>query len=272
MKAHRPKFATPPLFEQALSVVFERLEAFSIGDFGAFWDVVKDPFVSTEAQPLIEATIEQFAEFRPAAVMFQLIPHEELPRCVYRTASGDESIQIQRDRFVFNWSHAGGGEYPHFEATKQRFDELFSRFQSYCDGRGLGPIIVRQCELTNVNIVPLSDVGGSFAGAAEAFRIPAVGQLDDALEPETVTLQQRFILRDEAGKPAGRLHLALYPVRQQEDNSSLAFRFELTARSAPDVGSEGVESFFSLARSAINAAFVANTTEWAHGFWGMKDV
>ena len=272
MKSHRPKFSRPPLFEQAISVVFERLEAFTIGDFGAFWAAVSDTFTSTEAQPLIEAAVEQFSEFRPSAVTFQIIPHEELPRCVYRTANGDESIQIQRDRFVFNWSHAGGGEYPHFEATKQRFDEMFDRFHAYCESRELGPIVVRQCELTNVNIVPLEDLGGSFTGASEAFRMPAVGQLDKSLEPETVTLQQRFIIRDEVGKPAGRLHLSLYPVKQQEDSSSLALRFELTARSVPDIGSNGVESFFTLARSAINAAFVANTTEWAHSFWGMEDV
>ena len=270
MNSVRPKFDRPPLIEQAITVVFEELEGFSIGDFGLFWDRIGNEFSTSEAQQSLDSKIETFEGFQPQQFQFRLVPHSSLPRCFYRHVDGREIIQLQSDRFTFNWIQVDGNTYPHADVTVARFRELFATFKTFVADRGLGEIIVRQCEIVNVNVVPVTDFGKSFSDAGRAFVVPAAEMQLDFLPVESYIVNTQHLMLD-GGRPIGRLYSVLAPVLRTGDDQH-AYRLELTARGAPieNVG-DGVSDFFDRARTALNAAFLAATTKWAHEFWGVKN-
>ena len=249
-------------------MVFQNLDNFSIGDFGSFWALIRDDFPTCDSKPLIDPTIESFDGYTPGELQFRIVPHDVLPRCFYRAADGGELIQIQSDRFTFNWSSAGGGRYPNFDMTLARFLKLFEQFSQFIAGQDLGFILIRQCEITNVNIVPVSDLGSSISNVGKAFRLPEIALPDDLIQFESITIQTQSRIIDREGRPIGRLHSVIVPVKKIDDDE-LAIKYELTARGAPTAPDiNGVVEFFTVARSAINASFLATTTDWAQSHWG----
>lgn len=74
------------------------------------------------------------------------------------------------------------------------------------------------------------------------------------------------------GLPIGRLHTVLAPVISNVDNSQ-GFRYELTARSAPNIRTVGdADQFFGMARDVINGAFLASVTDAMKAKWGEQHV
>lgn len=144
----RPKFSNPPLIERAISVAFEPLPSFSLGDYGLFWSEVIEEFPVSEALDPVPVEIEQSAEFRPAQASFQIVPASVLPRAGFRNLTG-ELVQVQPNRCGFNWIKTGADhQYPHSEASLARFFDLLNRFAAFVDRRNLGSLSFVQCELT----------------------------------------------------------------------------------------------------------------------------
>ena len=268
MNPVRPDFDRPPLIEQAITVAFDRLEQFSIGDFGLFWSYIKDRFSQTEAQQPLDPRIEQFEGFRPERMTFRLLDANTLPRCFYRSEDGTEVIQIQPDRFTYNWQK-GEEAYPHSEATMKRFRAFFAKFCGFVMDRGWPPLNITQCELVNLNVIPVKDFGETFADAAlAAFCLPQPSVSMECLPVESYIINNQHLIMHE-GKPAGRLYVQLSPVLRVEDDQK-AYRLELTARGAPLAPENGITSFFELARYAVNLGFLGATTKHAREFWGEK--
>lgn len=269
VKAVRPKFDRPPLVEQAITVVFDALAGFSIGDFGLFWAAIRDEFPTCEQAPPLVAPIERLGEF-PIQQDVKLVFGETLPRCLYRNPDSGEAVQIQDNRFTFNWAKMGDTPYPHSERTVERFVELFERFQAYVADRGLELPAIIQCEITNVNIIPVSDFGASFEDAPRAFQLPTFASEGGFLNTEAYVLSvQHLITIERVAK--GRLHVNHQPVVNSLDQSQ-AIKLELTARSGR--GSADLAetlAFFDIARSAINAAFLAHTMREMWTKWGLKN-
>ena len=265
----RPKFTDPPLIERAISVVFEPLSDFSIGDYGLFWADIRSEFPTCEAMEPISFEREEFDGFRPKSSGIQVVSAKMPPRVAFRNSATGELVQVQNDRFGFNWIKTGDDhKYPHSEATLDRFFELLNRFIKYCDGRGLGPMQIIQCELTNVNIVLVSDVGETFADMATVFKLaPLEYKCDDILLEHQLVGSKHLILDDEK-KPIGRVHTLGQPSLKVPTNEE-AYRLDILARGAPFESSiDGARRFFDAAVSAVNAVFLASTTVAGRRFWG----
>jgi len=148
--------------------------------------------------------------------------------------------------------------------------EVFTLFSSFVDRQGIGPMALNQCEITNVNIIPVSEFGRGFEDITKAFMVDTLDTGLPYLRPETYVRQRQHRIVREDGSPIGRLHTVISPVVSQEDNSK-AFRLELTARSAPGIGAlKDAQWFFGVARNAINGAFQAITTPEIRARWGEK--
>jgi hypothetical protein len=235
-----------------------------------FWKCIQDEFDSSEARAVVEPQIESFDRPVTRGFQVQLVPSEQLPRCFYRHRNRSELVQVQSDRFGFNWLKHDGGTYPHSEATVARFFGLYEKFLAFCEERGFGEPTVRQCEITNVNIVSDTAVGGVVRASEYFTQIPAATG-PAFLQTETLGYSLQQLILDDAGKPAGRLYQVFSPALRT-DTMEQAYRLEFTARGAPlGAGKDGVETFFSLARSAINGAFLAATTQRAQSQWGYSD-
>jgi uncharacterized protein (TIGR04255 family) len=265
----RPKFSNPPLIERAISVVFEPLTTFSIGDYGLFWAEVMDEFPTSEAMDPVAVELEQFEGFRPLQMGIQLVSAGVLPRAAFRNADTGELVQLQSDRFGYNWIKTGDDhQYPHSEATLDRFFGLFERFSAYVERRQLGTLNIVQCELTNVNVVPVSDVGSSFADMATVVKLAALDSECKTIQLENQLVGSKHLILDDGGTPVGRVHTLGQPSLRVPNNEE-AYRLDIAARGAPmGVGFDGARRFFDTAASAVNAVFLASTTQAGRRFWG----
>lgn len=247
--------------------MFDPIPGFSIGDFGLYWQMIQAEFPECMAQETIDQAVETFVA--ESTVRFQLSPEPLLPRCVYRHGERGELIQVQSDRFSFNWIRQPGGVYPRYETTAQRLWQLFEGFASFLYARGLSAPMLTQCEITNVNVLRLSQFGGDMAIALRAVGVQANAPADFGhLRIEGVQMFQHHVILDDNGAPIGRLHTQLQPVIDVESRES-ALRYDLVARGAPFGSSRsGAEEFFECARSAVNALFLSTTTVEARASWG----
>lgn len=265
----RPHFANPPLIEQAITVTFKGIEAFTLGDFGLFWRHIVEEFPACESQPVLPQSIEKFGTPASSRIGLRLMEAGFLPRCFYKSEDGRELVQVQQNRFTFNWIKVDSAEYPRSEVLVPRFAELFRKFTHFlAEERSYGIPQIVQCELTNVNIISVDDFGASIADAPNAFRLQPLSDLSKALEIESYSYANHYLIRSPEGEPIGRLHAQLEPVLSIESEEQV-YKLELTARGRPDSSDlEGALRFFSLGRDVINCAFMASTTEEIHSRWG----
>lgn len=268
MTSIRPNFERPPLKEQAISIVFQPLEKFRIVDYGLFWADLAGDFPEVTTDSPLEAPVEQFDNFRPTEMSFQLLTVPPLPRAMFRNPENGELVQLQNNRFGFNWAKVGDQPYPRSEPLMQRFKVLFAQFVDYALSQGLGEPVLKQCELTNLNVIPVSDFGTSYSDVHNALRIDALDLGMPNVQSEFFERSRQHKILGDDGQPMGRLHTVLAPVVSNVDNSQ-GIRYELTARSAPNIRSlEDAIRFFEMARNAINGAFVASITDAMKEQWG----
>lgn len=266
----RPHFRRPPILEQAITVAFERIADFDAVDFGLFWSTIRDEFPRADTTPKAQVLTETF-EHQPASISMRLMQPVELLRSMFRN-DGGELVQLQEDRFGFNWIKSDDDSpYPRYDATRKRFLDLYSRFIAYVHERYQVEPKLQQCEITNVNIVPISDFGRDFTDINVAFNVDTFELGIEGVVSETYFRQRQFRIDGSDGMPIGRLHLTINPVFRVADQDK-AFNFELTARSAPTIGHiDDAIAFFDRAHNVINSAFMATVTPTMCELWEQID-
>ena len=271
VKQIRPSFERPPLVEQAIVIVFEPLRGFSIVDYGLFWQEIRSEFPLAESTDPTPEQTEVFDEIRNSESRLQLFQTLPLPRAMFRDEAGGELVQLQPDRFGFNWSKVGDKHYPRSEHVMARFEELFAKFRSYVEARNIGPVKIKQCELTNLNIIPVRDFGSGYEDMTRALNVDPLDLGIPFLQAETYIRARQHRILDDGNAPVGRLHTEITPVISTQDREK-AFRLEITARSRPNITTlEEMRSFFDLGRNSINAAFCATVTDQMRKHWGEHD-
>ena len=261
----RPHFRRPPIVEQAITLTFEPIPTFDLVDFGLFWTRVGDQFPRIETGPRFNAPVEGFEELN-APVSLTFSGPVELPRSLMQNDRG-ELVQVQNDSFGFNWIKVSpDSAYPRFDETSRRLWELYAAFVDFVSARGHAPPTLRQCELTNVNLVPVADFGHDFSDMCNAFVIDPFEWDVEGLVAETYVRRRQHRIVDEEGQPVGRLHSTISPIFRESEK---AFQFDLTARSPPTVRTiDQAKAFFDRAHRMINAAFWVSVTPKMRELWG----
>ncbi len=266
MNVVRPEFIDPPIIEQVFTVIFDKIPGFGIVDLGLFWSEIRDSFPHYSVAPRLPTQREVFGPVDTAGFEFSVAAFD-MPRLMYRN-DGGELIQLQDDRFSFNWAKQDGTIYPNSDVTAERFWELFSFFDAFLRTRNLPNLAIRQCEVTNLNIIPVADFGNNYGDVGNALKLDPLDLGVDFLVAETYVRNRQHRIVDPEGKFIGRLHTAISPVINSQDNSQ-AYRLELTARSAPDISdNKQVRTFFDVARNSINAGFLGIVTDEMRKKWG----
>jgi uncharacterized protein (TIGR04255 family) len=267
----RLEFERPPLIEQAITVVFDRLPRFSIIDYGLFWSELGGEFPEVGSLMPLDVAVEHFGDGLNPVPQLQLLAEAPLPRALFGNSNGN-LVQIQPDRFGFNWAKEGDAAYPRSEPVMTRFEQLFEQFRTFVQRRDLGEIKLRQCELTNLNILPVAEFGDDFSAMGRALKVDPLDLGVPFLQAETYMRNRQHRIVDENGTAIGRLHTAIAPVFANVRGQK-AFKVEFTARSAPGIGTfEAAQRFFAIARNVVNGAFRATVTEQMREIWGEKNV
>ena len=274
LSAPRPEYEAPPVVEVVLSLQFKKLPGLQVPQLGGLWQRFRREFPVTEDKPPIQRIKESFEPPKPAAIQWEIDTEPVPPRCWFKSRDGSEMIQVQQDRFIFNWQRTEeGGDYPRYSHVRERFEQNFAVFLSYAKNLRIGPIEIDQCEVTYVNHL-FAGQGWKRHGQIDRIFAFWSGRHSDRFlgEPEDVKAQWRYQILGDDGAPCGRLNASVEPRTKPGDERPL-LRFVLTARGAPiGEGPEGALRFFDLGREYVVRGFTSMTSKRMHKIWERTDV
>ena len=271
----RPDFTDPPVTEVVLSLQFDPINGFDTPHHGLIWDLYRKKYPRTSTKETLGSAIEDFGlpKLSPS-VQFKVVQQHDVPRCWFENLKGTELIQVQPDRFIFNWKSGKVGEkYPRYERVRARFRSHFKTFETFLKVNGLGKAVPNQCEVTYVNeIYP----GKAWKTPGQLGRIFTVwsGRYSDTFlsKPEIVNFNHYQRILSYEGMPIGRFHTSVESRIRISDGEPM-LRFTLTARGAPlKPTKKAVFDFFNLGREYVVRGFASATTKKMHEVWGRTDV
>ncbi len=258
----RVRFDRPPVIEVVCGVQFDDLSAFRLPHVGIFWSSLRGEFPETAERPPLDPMIEVTGS---PSLRFELVQTPPVPRVWLITANGSNLIQIQRDRFLYNWKRVTEADaYPSYDKVIVEFEAQLERFRKFLASERLGAMVFRQYELTYVNHIAKGnglELSGEYRvlidhqrNAAESRFLP---------EPEGFNWRTAYALPDESG----RLHIhAQSAIRKSGER---IVRLDLTARGMPKTNDEAARRpWFDLAHDWITHGFADATSRDLHKAWG----
>lgn len=270
-----PSYEHPPVAEVTLGIQFAPIIGLQAAHLGLFWQQIRDAFPLTETHAPLGRVEEHFGPLVVPGFRIELVQSAAIPRAWFVSDSRNELIQVQPDRFVFNWRKVKNQDkYPRFPHVRERFQWALSEFQSFLAGEALGDIRIDQCEIAYTNSVSsgpswsahTADPGGILA----VWNLAQGGAGIPRLESARVGLQ--FLIPGENEvNPVGRVYVDFQPVIRVSDDSPM-FALNLVGRGRPvGEGVDGAMAFFERGRDCIVRAFTSLTTERMHKEWGRND-
>ncbi len=269
-----PEFERPPLVETALSVQFTPLSNLDIPRIGLLWQQFRDHLPKVEQQPPLEPMVERIGVRTQPSASFQILQKLPIPRCWFLSEAEDELVQIQQDRFGWNWRKTPDGQsYPRYErSVRPRFIEYFQKFLQFLQSQDVGEFTPNQCEVVYVNEISLDDIKADhsmldavFQGWAGTYRECSPLQL------ESSRIEVRHLIVGPQKEFIGRLYITIEPAFRRSDERPIFF-MRLMARGRPLTPDyNGVLGFLDLGRRHIVESFDASTTPLMHELWGKRN-
>ena len=270
-----PHFKNPPVVETVLGVQFAPLKKMRVTHYGLLLAHLRDVFsvpneqlTKVSEQPPLDPVIEGFdgGALRPPSVQWSVSAAPPLPRCWYASEDDQFLVQVQPDRFIFNWRQPDpAGTYPRYDTVLDRFLKVYTAFLAFVESESLTDVRPNQCEVTYVNHIDLPD-GQNMAET-----------LDKTLMGWKLATSDGWLTGAEHGEFAasyvipekcGRLHIKAQRAVRRADSREI-IRFSLTARGAPSPQNlEGVRQWLDLGHEWVVRGFASLTTPEMHKKWG----
>lgn len=269
-----PDFENPPVVEVALSVQFKPLTKLKCVHLGLLWKEFKKDFPSSEELPPLPSVMERFGPpAGPGRVGLQIETTPPLPRCWFLNNDRTRLVQVQHDRFVYNWRKVEGTEeYPRYGSIREPFARQIKTFSKFLEREDIGNLEPVQCEVTYVNHIFRGDGWEEFGQLGNVLTVWETRHSDDFLgESEQVRFAAQHVIPDNEGNPLGRLHIAVEPRYRVADGKPL-LQLNLTARGMPTGNdADGVLGFMDIGHEWIVRGFASITTARMHEIWGRRN-
>jgi uncharacterized protein (TIGR04255 family) len=264
-----PSFRKPPVVEVAVGIQFEPIERLRNPHLGLLWSRFRESFPKVEdhhPRPPVSESFEPDAAGQ-RLVRLQLLDVPDVSRSWFVSEHGHELIQVQQDRFVFNWRRQGPEpQYPRYAYVRGRFTEALGVFRQFLLDEDLGHLVPNQSEVLYVNHILPGGIWTGFDSLSEV--IPSwEPRFSESFLPgvEDVRFTVRYRIPD-GGQPQGRLHIAAAPGHDRDGKAILVL--QLTARGRPKVQTiESALSFLDTGREWIVRGFTAFTSPEMHREW-----
>lgn len=261
MNNNFPDYDNPPLVEVVCGLSFEPLKDLKIPHYGLFWERIRKNYPNIEhAAPLGDL---------PETISSERLP---IPRVWYIHSSSNNVIQLQNDRFLFNWRFVrAGDEYPRFENIKSSFQECIKLFCKFVEECGIGEISPLECELSYINHISSGDGWSEPAQIGNLFKDIFWANSGNRFltNPVSVGWVAKFELPDNCGYMTSSIKQAT-----RADTKTPMFIFENTSRGlSKDTDSvESIWDWFDVAHEWIVKGFEDLTTESAQKeIWRKKN-
>lgn len=261
--------SNPPVVEVVLGVQFVTLPRITSSHYGVFWAKYLDANEwpeATDAGPLPE----QFEMFdaRPAwgqpQVRLMLAP-PEAPRVMFRSADEERVIQIQPNRFLYNWRRRTQG-YPSYDRVREGFERYFGSFEKMVGDRKLGELLLNQWEVTYVDRIPAGDL---WQRPADWHRV-IPGLIPPPPRGVTVALdgvngEWHYEMPDRRG----RVHVAVGQGTPEKQGGEPPLVITTTVRGPiGEAGTADWQTGIELGHAAAGEIFFAVTSAAAQTAWG----
>lgn len=263
-------FKDAPVIETVLSIQFKPIPGFTIPHFGLYWKGIREEFKHCEIKSPIVHMIEDFQRGpaqRSSVIDLELSPERAI-RYWFMDHTRNTFIQIQQDRFIFNWQRIERENvYPRYKTTREKFLEEWKRFCGFLTSENLPTPEVDQCEVTYVNHLEYTAGWDSYGELNKIVSYWSGKASGDFLPPpEKVNINIRYAIPNNQG----RLYVSLQPVIRTRDAIEV-LQLNLTARGAPASSkTEDVFNWLDLGRKWIVQGFTDFTTDEMHREWGLE--
>jgi uncharacterized protein (TIGR04255 family) len=258
-----------PVIETVLSIQFSPLTKLSVPHFGLYWERIRQHFPLNEMKPPIMHIVEDFPgpQSSPPGGLEEF-PNEKMVRYWFLTERKDSFVQLQQDRFLYNWQRIEPSDpYPRYQNIRQNFLVEWNAFLQFLEAEKLPRPEVDQCEVTYVNHIPYDDgwktyrelnrVVSYWSGRTSGQWLP---------DPEKVTINLRYKMPDHLG----RLYISLQPVIRARDGVEV-LQLNLTARGAPvSSKTEDIFKWLNQGRTWIVEGFTDFITPHMQERWGLQ--
>lgn len=260
-----PLFMSPPVIETVHGVQFAPLDKFHVLHFGLFWSKIRSEYPSIQIKPPLGPIVEKFDARSQPAFGIEFVQQPEL-RCWYIDHTENHLIQIQKERFHFNWKKVTGQDsYPQYESLSPRFVSEWGKFCNFLREEGLAEPEVTQCEVTYVNHLERGKGWNAYSELHQVFSV--ISSLESPkvlIDPESWSFDLDYIIPE----PKGRLHINARPAIRREDGKEI-IQLTLTARGKPLAnGIQSITDWLEVGHQWIVKGFTDITTPAMHKLWG----
>jgi len=155
MRSQKLKFTNPPVEEVVFDLHFERLNAIQFDHLSEFRDLYKSDFPNVQEMPLLPPSIENFEALpQRQNIAFSVGDDGSYPRLWFLVADDATLIQVQPDRFIYNWRKREGAlEYPSYSTISPLFRRLALRFSLWVEEELRKEFRIQQIELRYINSI-----------------------------------------------------------------------------------------------------------------------
>ena len=276
MNSQRPfKYQTPPVVEVVCGVQFDALQKLRTPHLGSIWESYKrEGYTRCEEYPPLPRRIEHLHKVPFPQITLNQETTPPFPRIWFLHETSEKIIQIQRDRFIFNWrAFKPESQYPGLDSIVNDFEKHFRCFEDFMMTQG-EPIKQLQYELTYLDHIPR---GAGWKNLGDLGLILdlliAKGGEDHFLDgAEDVDWRTSFQLSTDA-----RLSVTIRNRILQQTKEVL--QVEWTARGPLNLSSDNAamlppsRKWFKLVREPIRQKFTNLFSEETQTqMWGKKDV
>lgn len=252
-------FDRPPVDEVVLSVLFEPLYRLLAPHLGDIWKEYKrDGFVDIGEHPPVIPAVEKFPN--PTKRPELRINVTDLPRLWFIHEDDSQIIQVQRDRFTFNWRRTTPEQqYPGFSVILNCFQVFYNRFCQIISRLEAGTVTPSQFELTYIDQLFQGTDWDTLDSIGKIYNIFVDSQPSNSFwsGAESMILRTSFPVADLNG----RLHLTISN-RIKKVGGQQTLQTEFTLRGFQEnTEQRTIITWFKSAHGEIRKKFVSMFTE-----------
>lgn len=264
-KLPKPSFENPPLVEVVATFQYENAIGFKTLDIADFWEGFdKNKFPTYEELAPVDPIVSD------NSFVIDLSNLPKMRRFWFESKDDNELIQIQRDRFMFNWRRPSKNLedkncYPRYEEIIESLFKNYEIFTNILTEKGINNATPSFLELSYINLIDIPDEGLAKIGTVfkdvnwdeSARLLPAPNNIQNVCS---------FKIPDEPLILTSNLSN-----RQNVHNGKIAFQHQMTVRGpVNEISIESMREWFDVARLWITHGFVDTTTPEMHKVWGIE--
>ena len=204
-------YENPPLEEIICGIHFDSIKELKAGHLGILWQKLGSNFTSTEDHNLLSPISEEEMNYRA------LPP---LPRAWFVHKDENELIQMQFNRFVYNWrKRRPDDKYPGYSTFIENFEKHLSYFQEFLVEQKLGDFTPRVYEIAYINNILENEGWGTISDLEKVFPNFLSYKGQDTLPPNIMEINCQMVF--SLPNDSGQLQLSIRNARRISDNRHL---------------------------------------------------